>query len=145
MRKVDIDNKEVDLINSVIKKLPYQQNQRIIIAMPPRCGKSELVSRRFPAWLLGQYPDHQIITASYSGDLAKLFNRDVQRIMEDDLYAEIFPDTIMGGTNAAKLLEENAGFNKAKRTASRENSCLSILRLKWKKAVTGYRKVEHVG
>ena len=101
-----------------LQKLPYQQNQRIIIAMPPRCGKSELVSRRFPAWLLGQYPDHQIITASYSGDLAKLFNRDVQRIMEDDVYAEIFPDTIMGGTNAAKLIEENGGFNKAKRTAS---------------------------
>ncbi len=99
------------------QQLPKQKRQRIIIAMPPRCGKSELVSRRLPAWYLGQDPNCRIITASYSQQLASLFNRDVQRIMEDPLYADIFPDTVMGGTAAAKPLEEGMGFNKAKRTA----------------------------
>ena len=32
MRKVDIDNKEVDLINSVIKKLPYQQTLKQFVS-----------------------------------------------------------------------------------------------------------------
>ena len=100
------------------QKLPSQQRQRIIIAMPPRCGKSELVSRRLPAWYLGQNPNCRIITASYSQQLASLFNRDVQRIMEDPIYDEIFPDTVMGGTSAAKVLEDGMGFNKAKRTAN---------------------------
>ena len=99
------------------QQLPNQKKQRIIIAMPPRCGKSELVSRRLPAWYLGQNPNCRIITASYSQQLASLFNRDVQRIMEEPLYADIFPDTVMGGTAAAKVLEEGMGFNKAKRTA----------------------------
>jgi len=32
MRKVEIDNKEVDLINSVIKKLPYQQSLKQFVS-----------------------------------------------------------------------------------------------------------------
>ena len=32
MMKVDIDNKEVDLINSVIKKLPYQQTLKQFVS-----------------------------------------------------------------------------------------------------------------
>ena len=32
MRKVDIDSKEVDLINSVIKKLPYQQTLKQFVS-----------------------------------------------------------------------------------------------------------------
>ena len=30
--------------------------QRIVVCMPPRHGKSELVSRYFPAWYLGYVP-----------------------------------------------------------------------------------------
>ena len=32
MRKVDIDNKEVDQINSTIKKLPYQQTLKQFVS-----------------------------------------------------------------------------------------------------------------
>ena len=38
--------------------------------MPPRHGKSELVSRYFPAWYLGTHPDKRIILASYEADFA---------------------------------------------------------------------------
>jgi predicted phage terminase large subunit-like protein len=43
---------------------------RIIINMPPRHGKSELVSRYFPAWYLGTYPDRRVILAAYEADFA---------------------------------------------------------------------------
>ena len=32
MMKIDIDNKDVDLINSVIKKLPYQQTLKQFVS-----------------------------------------------------------------------------------------------------------------
>ena len=54
---------------------------------------STLASRCFPAYALGRYPDMSIIAASYSADLASRMNRDVQRIMEDEPYAELFPAT----------------------------------------------------
>ena len=64
---------------------------RMIVTMPPRHGKSELVSRRFPAWCLGLDPDMGFIGASYSSSLANAMNRDVRRIMQSPGYAEVFP------------------------------------------------------
>ena len=37
---------------------------RLMVFMPPRHGKSELVSVRFPAWFLGRNPDFRVILAS---------------------------------------------------------------------------------
>ena len=60
---------------------------------------SELASRRFPAYVLGRYPDMSIISASYSADLSSRMNRDVQRIMDDPVYQEVFPDTKLSTKN----------------------------------------------
>ncbi|SET17087.1 phage terminase large subunit [Thorsellia anophelis] len=68
---------------------------RLMIFAPPRSGKSELFSRRFPAWVLGQNPNLNIIAASYSADLASRMNRDVQRIIDDPAYNQIFKDTVL--------------------------------------------------
>ena len=85
-----------------LNKLPYQKDQRIMVSMPPRHGKSEIVSRRLPAFYLGARPDREIISCSYSLGLASLLNRDVQGIMDSDVYQDIFPDTILPGTEKAK-------------------------------------------
>ncbi len=61
-----------------------------MIFTPPQHGKSELVSRRLPAFLLGRNPNLKILGISYSQELAKSFNRDAQRIMKENSYAEIF-------------------------------------------------------
>lgn len=59
--------------------------------MPPRHGKSELASRRFPAWYLGNNPDKQIICASYSSDLAGDFGREVRNIVASPEFEALFP------------------------------------------------------
>ncbi|MFC2587276.1 MAG: phage terminase large subunit [Campylobacter sp.] len=66
---------------------------RLMIFAPPRSGKSELFSRAFPAWAFGKNPNLQMIASSYSSDLSTRMNRDVQRIMMSDTYADIFPET----------------------------------------------------
>lgn len=76
---------------------------RLIIQAPPRSGKSELFSRRFPAWAFGQNPNLQIIAASYSTDLASRMNRDVQRIIDSEKYQGVFPETTLNGKNIATV------------------------------------------
>ncbi|RZL29651.1 MAG: terminase [Sphingomonas sp.] len=66
---------------------------RLILSMPPRTGKTQLVSRQFPAFFLGQNPDAEIIAASYGSTLALNNSRDVQRIMMSAEYTKIFPNT----------------------------------------------------
>lgn len=74
--------------------------QNLIIALPPRHGKTEAISRRLPAYLLGKNPNAQIIATSYSADLASRNNRDVQRIIDSPLYHGMFPATTLSGKNA---------------------------------------------
>lgn len=95
-----------------LDKLVHQKNQRIIIEMPPRHGKSELVSRRFPAYFLGRHPDKEVIACSYSAALATTFNRDVQRILESEEYHEVFPDTLIPNTVFSREHPDNAKYKK---------------------------------
>lgn len=72
--------------------------------MPPRHGKSELASIRFPAWYLGRNPDKFVITASYGHRLAARFGRRVRNLIADRKYSEIFPDVALSEDSAAKDL-----------------------------------------
>ena len=47
----------------------------LIIECPPQHGKSMTVSESLPSWVLGRYPDRNIILASYDSDFAERFCR----------------------------------------------------------------------
>ncbi len=68
---------------------------RLMVFMPPQHGKSELVSRRFPAFILGRNPDMRLIGSSHTNDLAVSMNRDVQRIMTSERYDQVFPEAAL--------------------------------------------------
>ena len=67
--------------------------KKLMVFLPPQHGKSELSSRRFPAYLLGRNPDLKVALTSYSQDLASRFNRDIQKVMRAPEYTELFPKT----------------------------------------------------
>lgn len=73
--------------------------KRLMVFMPPQHGKSELVSRRLPAYIHGRNPDARIIACSHNASLASTMNRDVQRIIDDDAYRLLFPGTQLYGKN----------------------------------------------
>lgn len=86
-------------LDSFLTAVQAGQSPRLMLCMPPRHGKSELASRRFPAYVFGRYPDMSIIGTSYSADLASRLNRDVQRVMEQPEYQAIFPETGLSAKN----------------------------------------------
>lgn len=67
-----------------------KKSPRLMLLLPPRHGKSELASRNFPPWHLGQYPDHEIIACSYNLALAMTFSRKVKEIIADPLYQNVY-------------------------------------------------------
>lgn len=67
--------------------------------MPPQHGKSELATRRFPSYQLGIKPTTKIAICSYSDTLSTAFNRDIQRIIDDIPYHDVFPDTFLNTSN----------------------------------------------
>lgn len=73
----------------------YGVTPYLIISMPPRNGKTELCSKRTPAFIHGIDPNGGIIAASYGASLASKNNREVQRIIDSDVYRQIFPGTTL--------------------------------------------------
>lgn len=65
--------------------------KRLIISMPPRHGKSWLVSRAFASWYLGRNPTRYIIACSHTQDLATDFGREVRNDMADPRFRAFFP------------------------------------------------------
>ena len=64
---------------------------RICVNIPPRHGKSQLVSIFFPAWFLGRNPNKKVMMVSHTTDLAVDFGRKVRNLISTDEYKTIFP------------------------------------------------------
>jgi len=80
-------------IRIVLNDFAYGKIKKLMIFMPPQHGKSQLVSRSLPPFILGINPIKQIAGVSYSGDFAKRFSRDAKRIITSEEYRNLFPDT----------------------------------------------------
>lgn len=93
-------------------KVERGESPRLILTLPPRHGKSQLVSKHFPSFGFGVDPDLSFISCSYGDDLSKRVNKDVQRIMDSPIYHKIFPKTSLSKKRNA------GGYNMAMRTTS---------------------------
>lgn len=66
------------MLSDVLEKVTRHEIRRLLISFPPRHGKSELVSRIFPAYYLYKNPRGQIGINSYSAELAYGFSRNAR-------------------------------------------------------------------
>lgn len=98
------------IIAEALEEVERGEVDRLMIFAPPRHTKSELASRRFPAWYLGRHPDRQLICATYSGDFALDFGRDVRGIVSSEEYSRVFPDVSLSqDSKAADRWHTNKG------------------------------------
>lgn len=98
------------IIASELEAVERGEVDRLMVFAPPRHTKSELSSRRFPAWYLGRHPNHQLICATYSGEFALDFGRDVRGIVSDSLYRNVFPEVaIRNDSRAANVWRTEQG------------------------------------
>lgn len=82
----------------LLGKLP---TNRLMVFVPPQHGKSEIVSRKFPAWALGYNPKIKIVGTSYAVSLAHGFSRAIQRTIDSTEYREVFPATFLNSQSVA--------------------------------------------
>lgn len=85
-------------------------HDRIAVSMAPRFGKSQMISIYYPAWYLGKHPDHKVIVASHTADLAVDMARKVRNLMQTEEYRRIFPGvSIASDAKAAGKWNTNKG------------------------------------
>ncbi len=89
-------------IAAALERVERGECRRLMIFAPPRHTKSELASRRYPAWFMGRHPNKQIITCTYSGEFATDFGREVRGIVATDEYQRLFPGVHLAEDSKAK-------------------------------------------
>jgi predicted phage terminase large subunit-like protein len=80
-------------LGGLLMEVETNVKNRIAVSMAPRMGKSQMISIYYPAWYLGKHPDHKVIVASHTADLAVVMARKVRNLISTPEYKAIFPQT----------------------------------------------------
>lgn len=67
--------KHLNVLCEKLEAIERKEIKRLMVFMPPRHGKSEVSTKKFPAWFLGRNPNEEVIISSYSADLAYDFSK----------------------------------------------------------------------
>lgn len=89
------------IISEKLEAVERGEIKRIMFFMPPRHGKSELCSIQFPAWYFGRNPNKEIITSSYSSDLAVDFGRKARNLVNSQEYENVFETKLADDSKSA--------------------------------------------
>jgi len=97
-------------IAAALDRIISGQCKRLMIAMPPRHGKSQMGSYLFPAYLMGRLPQSKLIVGSHTAELAQRFGRMIRNLVAEERYAELFPNFgLSADSKAAGRWDTNAG------------------------------------
>jgi predicted phage terminase large subunit-like protein len=80
------------MLADMLMDIEQGNKDRICVNIPPRHGKSQLVSIMFPAWFLGRNPTKKVMMVSHTTDLAVDFGRKVRNMIATDAYRSVFPE-----------------------------------------------------
>lgn len=98
------------LLCQIMQRVFERKLKRVAISIGPQMGKSEVTSRRAPAWGLGRDPYLNLILGTYNQPFAEEFGDSVREIMSSDEYGQVFnPEVLRSGGKAKDLLITSEG------------------------------------
>lgn len=94
------------------ERLIRGEDVRMMIFMPPRHGKSDMATQKFPSWVLGKDPTLPIMVSSYSDELATDFGYRTRDIMKTPEYHTMYPTRLRADAKAKGKwqTEEGGGY-----------------------------------
>ena len=87
------ENWHHELIANKLKEVVEGKCTRLIINIPPRTGKTELITKCFPVWYLGNHPEKQIIATGYSTNLTQTYSNEARDYYRSNAHHKVFPRT----------------------------------------------------
>lgn len=95
-------------VAKALMKVFRGETRRLIINLPPRYGKTEMVIH-FCAWALAHFSDANFIYVSYSHSLAKKQTQTIRQIAGMPQYRKLFNVQLSGETSAKDNFETTSG------------------------------------
>ncbi|MGZ6350549.1 MAG: phage terminase large subunit [Ktedonobacterales bacterium] len=73
----------LSLLNKKLLDVSAGRTRRLLVQIAPRHGKSELVSKYFPAWYLGIHPEHRFMLCGYGDEFAATWGRRARDVLAE--------------------------------------------------------------
>ena len=89
-------------LEEATRRIESGQRARLIVSVPPRIGKTQLVSRLFPAWFMGRNPHLSTMSATLNAKNAGSIGDDVLGYIKHPDYAKVFPRVSLSGSSKSK-------------------------------------------
>jgi predicted phage terminase large subunit-like protein len=70
-------------VANAVRDVERGKNRMVAVSMPPRAGKSQLLSVHAPLWFLRRHPEWKIVLASQDGGLTADWATQIRRLIED--------------------------------------------------------------
>lgn len=106
----------LDIINrGIVDLIVKDRYDMLLVCVPPRHGKSELISKWTPFWYLKKFPMNKVIIGSYSDGFASHFGSAVRELFEQ--YPNVIRKVGLKETTRAKSEWETAFYNGGMLTA----------------------------
>src|SRR3954470_7783185 len=83
-----LSNWHIDAVSEYLEAVTAGQITRLLVNMPPRYGKSILITIMWPVWEWIRRPETRWLFASYSGSLSVKHSVDRRTVIRSDWYQE---------------------------------------------------------
>lgn len=80
------------LLCQIMEKVEAGKLKRVAVAIGPQLGKSQILSRGFPAWATGRNPYRNLMLGTYNQTFAEEFGGEVRDLIESPRHVAIFPE-----------------------------------------------------
>ncbi len=90
---------EIDL---AMERFRRGESTYLLISVHPRSGKTDLVSRYLGPHFLGEFPDKEVLQASYQANLATTFSAFGRNIVRSRKYQKLYPTVQLSGETNKK-------------------------------------------
>jgi len=81
----------IQALSDALEAIERGELKRLIVLIPPRHGKSEIISLRFPCWYLAKHPEDYIVQAGYAESIALTHSRKARDIFVSLEMSRLFP------------------------------------------------------
>jgi len=114
----DIDNPEVTrfvstpqarLLCQIMEKVEKGVMKRVAVSIGPQLGKSQILSRAFPAWCVGRDPYRNLMLGTYNQTFAEEFGSEVRSNITSPLHQAVFPEHRLQKGALDLLISEQGG------------------------------------
>lgn len=97
------------LLCQIMEKVERGEMQRVAVSIGPQHGKSDIISRGFPAWAAGRNPYANIMLGTYNQTFAEEFGAEVMARIQSPMHQAIFPKHKLDKSAASLLITPEGG------------------------------------